>query len=100
MSGDKTNGLKLLERAIAIQSKKLGKDHPAVAETSYWLGLVHFELAKSNKSAVSLKQAREYMQRSYEIRMKKWGSAHPETQETANSLKQFEQFPSKQQELK
>ena len=78
--------------SVANSYNNIGKDHPAVAETSYWLGLVHFELAKSNKSAVTLKQAREYMQRSYEIRMKNLGSAHLETQGTAKSLKQFEQF--------
>lgn len=69
----------LLNDALAIREKTLGKDHPAVAATLNNLAVLH---AKRNK----FKEAEPLCQRALEIREKVLGKDHPDVAKQLNNL--------------
>jgi kinesin light chain len=69
----------LLNEALSIREKTLGRDHAAVAATLNNLAVLH---AKRNK----FKEAEPLCQRALEIREKVLGNDHPDVAKQLNNL--------------
>ncbi len=77
--GDLKGAKDLHERALKIDEKALGPDHPEVARKVNNLGLVLREMG-------DLKSAKKYFNRALEIRRKYLGEDHPYTRDSRNCL--------------
>ena len=76
-----SNAERLYKSAILIETKRLKGDDPALADSFYNLAMAY---AVQNK----YKEARSMLTKSYDIRLKKLGSDHPETQKTQQAIRQ------------
>ena len=67
------------QKALAIQLKQLGPEHPYVAGSYYNMAYVY-------EAKKDLAKAKEYWEKAYAIRLKKLGPNHPDTKDTKAEL--------------
>ena len=77
--GDHAKKRDVLERALAINERAFGRDHPEVANTLFNLGMAH-----GNLGDISL--ARELLERVLPIWTRAYGTDHPHTQMCQRNL--------------
>ena len=77
--GDLENALLQYQRALEIQTRVFGSEHPSVAMSYFNMGLVYRSLGKAE-------EAREMFTKTYSIFLKVLGPDHPHTQQAKSQM--------------
>ena len=77
--GEYDKALEYQQKTLAIRLKKLGPDHPSVANSYHNIAFLY-------KDKKDLPKAKEYWEKAYAIYLKKLGSNHPYTKGTKGQL--------------
>ncbi len=77
--GEYDKALEYNQKALTILLKKLGPNHPDVANSYHHIGIVHFCRLEFDKG-------RKYFQKSHAILLKKFGANHPQTKSVKSLL--------------
>ena len=77
--GEYDKALEHYQKALAIDLKQLGPEHPYVAGSYYNMAYVY-------EAKKDLAKAKEYWEKAYAIRLKKLGPNHPDTKDTKAEL--------------
>ena len=77
--GDLENALLQFQRALEIQTRVFGSEHPSVAMSYFNMGLVYRSLGKAE-------EAREMFTKTYSIFLKVLGPDHPHTQQAKSQM--------------
>jgi tetratricopeptide (TPR) repeat protein len=82
IQGDMSTGRHLVERALAIRERLLGRQHPATAASLSLLA----NLIRDHERPAELPTARALMERALEIRERALGPDHPDTGQSLSGL--------------
>ena len=77
--GEYDKALEHYKKALAIDLKQLGPEHPYVAGSYYNMAYVY-------EAKKDLAKAKEYWEKAYAIRLKKLGPNHPNTKRVKGQL--------------
>ena len=77
--GEYDKALEYSEKALAIELKQLGPEHPYVAQSYMNMAFVH-------KAKKDLAKAKEYWEKAYAIFSEKLGPNHPNTKRVKGQL--------------
>jgi tetratricopeptide (TPR) repeat protein len=83
--------IRILECALEIREQHFEADHPAIAETLYYLAKSYFDVKRPSSSG-KYGKAESLFMRALEIRERQLGTEHIDTVETRLSLAQLYQY--------
>lgn len=84
--GDYESAELLFRKALSMQEKQLGNEHPSIASDLYNLGLLCYALQKYNDAEL-------FLMRAWAIERKSLGLMHPETLSTLEALSEIHYDP-------